>query len=236
MGPGFGPGQRYPHRFIPRGRCGVGIWESLAPAGLIRGGQSLGRKRPLIYQAVELGGVLTGDLVHDLEPKPRELLRDVFRGFRPDAVGVRSGHRWCEPPERTPPPGGGAIGCATVLASVAGTNCRSTEGGPIWWLKRPGRDSMRACNPLPANANDRGAERRTAVGAGPTGVNVGAAEPRMAVGREAVAPCMFTRGIIAAELADPRNTWIGPREAKAPEGRLSREGSRCQMLVAVPGI
>jgi hypothetical protein len=58
----------------------------------------------------------------------------------------------------------------------------------------------------------------------------------MAVGTEAAALCTFTRGIIAAEMADPRNTWIGPREAKAPEAGLSREGSRCQVLVAVPGM
>src|SRR5215469_8213937 len=141
------------------------------------------------------------------------------------------GHRWCEPPKRTPPPGDGAIGCATVPGSVGGTNCRL-----IWLPKRPARDSIRACNPLPANANDRGAGRSTAVGARPAGANAGVAELRMAVGTEAAALCMFIRGVIAAEMADPRNTWIGPREAKAAEGRLSREGSRCQVLVAVPGM
>jgi hypothetical protein len=49
-----------------------------------------------------------------------------------------SGHRWCEPPKRTPPPGGDAIGRATVLGSVGGTNCRGIKGSPIWWLKRLG--------------------------------------------------------------------------------------------------
>jgi hypothetical protein len=42
-------------------------------------------------QPVELAGVLAGDLVHDFGRKAGELLLDVFRGFRPDAVGVRVG-------------------------------------------------------------------------------------------------------------------------------------------------
>src|SRR5262249_38078212 len=42
-----------------------------------------------VDQAVEFAGVLAGDLVHNIRCKAGELLLDIFRGFRPDAVGVR---------------------------------------------------------------------------------------------------------------------------------------------------
>jgi hypothetical protein len=45
--------------------------------------------RFLVDEPVELGGVLAGDLVHDFRGEAGELLLDVFRGFGPDAVGVR---------------------------------------------------------------------------------------------------------------------------------------------------
>ena len=43
----------------------------------------------LVHQAVELAGVLAGDLVGDVARQVAELLGDVFRGIRPDAVGMR---------------------------------------------------------------------------------------------------------------------------------------------------
>jgi len=191
-------------------------------------GRLIGQKRPLKPKDVWAIRVRL-----QLEQRKRDLALFNLGIDRSFTVG---GHRWCEPPKRIPPPGGDATGRATVPASVGGTNCRGKKGGPIWLPKRPARDSMRACNPLPANANDRGAARSTAVGGRPAGAKAGVTELRMAVGTEAAALCMFIRGVIAAEMADPRNTWIGPRETKAPEGRLSREGSRCQVLVAVPGM
>src|SRR4051794_13737187 len=42
-----------------------------------------------VDQPVEFAGVLARDLVHDLGREAGELLLDVFRGFRPHAVGVR---------------------------------------------------------------------------------------------------------------------------------------------------
>ena len=44
---------------------------------------------PSVDQVVEFGGVLAGDLVHDLGREAGELLLDVFCGFGPNAVGVR---------------------------------------------------------------------------------------------------------------------------------------------------
>ena len=44
------------------------------------------------------------------------------------------------------------------------------------------------------------------------------------------------REIIAAGIADPWSTWIGAREVKSREVKLSRDGSRRQVLVAVPGL
>src|ERR1051325_10103414 len=43
-------------------------------------------RRVSVYEAVELGGVLAGDLVHYIGRQIGELLGDVARGFRPDAV------------------------------------------------------------------------------------------------------------------------------------------------------
>src|SRR5690242_11600359 len=43
----------------------------------------------LVDQAVELAGVLAGDLVGDVGRQVAELLGDVFSGIRPDAVGMR---------------------------------------------------------------------------------------------------------------------------------------------------
>src|SRR5499427_1764008 len=40
-------------------------------------------------QAVELPGVLTGDLAHDVGGQVAELLLDVLRRFRPDSVWMR---------------------------------------------------------------------------------------------------------------------------------------------------
>src|SRR5438067_1719233 len=42
-----------------------------------------------VDQAVKFGRVLASDLVNDVGRPARELLLDVFRGFRPHAVGVR---------------------------------------------------------------------------------------------------------------------------------------------------
>jgi hypothetical protein len=50
---------------------------------------SAGRRLALQQQPDEFG--LAGDLVHDFGRKADELLLDVFRIFRPDAVGVRVG-------------------------------------------------------------------------------------------------------------------------------------------------
>src|SRR5438067_12347282 len=41
-----------------------------------------------VDQAVKFGGVLASDLVHDIGRQAFELLHDVFRGFRPHAVGM----------------------------------------------------------------------------------------------------------------------------------------------------
>src|SRR5439155_19183724 len=43
----------------------------------------------LFHQTVKLPGVLAGDLPHDVGRQMAELLLDVLRGFRPDAVSVR---------------------------------------------------------------------------------------------------------------------------------------------------
>ena len=67
-------------------------------------------------------------------------------------------------------------------------------------------------------------------------MSAGGTQLRLAVGTEAAVLGMLTRGIIAAEIADPRNTWTAAREAKSRVGKLSREGSRCQVLVAIPGM
>jgi hypothetical protein len=67
-------------------------------------------------------------------------------------------------------------------------------------------------------------------------VNAGGIQLRLAVGTEAAVLGMLIRGIIAAEIVDPRNTWTAAREVKSREGKLSRDGSRCQVLVAVPGM
>jgi hypothetical protein len=66
-------------------------------------------------------------------------------------------------------------------------------------------------------------------------VNSGGTQLRLAAGTEA-AVLGTPRGILAAEIAEPRSTWIGAREAKSRNGKLSRDGSRCQVLVAVPGM
>src|SRR5262245_46655566 len=45
--------------------------------------------KTLVDQAVELAGVLAGDLMGDVGRQVAELLGDVFRGIGPDAVGMR---------------------------------------------------------------------------------------------------------------------------------------------------
>src|SRR5215472_13678345 len=57
------------------------------PAAMRRPDQ--GQRASSVDQAVELAGVLAGDLVHNFGRQPGELLLDVFRGFGPNAVGVR---------------------------------------------------------------------------------------------------------------------------------------------------
>lgn len=123
-----------------------------------------------------------------------------------------------------------------ALGIIAGADGRGTKGSTIWRLKRPERDRMGRCNPLLVSGNARGAEPSAAVDARPPEANAGAAKVRTAVGTAAAMLGIFTRGSIVVEGADLRNTWIDEREAKAAERRLSREGSRCQVLVAVPGI
>jgi hypothetical protein len=58
----------------------------------IHAAAALGRRRMLgllVDQTVKFGGVLACDLVHDFGREAGEPLLDVFRGFRPHAVGVR---------------------------------------------------------------------------------------------------------------------------------------------------
>jgi hypothetical protein len=67
-------------------------------------------------------------------------------------------------------------------------------------------------------------------------VNAGGTQLRLSVGTEPAVLGMPDREIIAAGIADPRSTWIGAREVKSREVKLSRDGSRCQVLVAVLGM
>src|SRR5689334_24181423 len=50
---------------------------------------AMARLRALLDQAVELRGILAGDLAHDVGGQVAELLLDVLARLRPDAVGVR---------------------------------------------------------------------------------------------------------------------------------------------------
>jgi len=54
-----------------------------------------------------------------------------------------------------------------------------------------------------------------AVGARPTGASAGGADRCIAVGTDAAALGMLTRGIVAAEMADPWNTDDGTIDAVA---------------------
>src|ERR1700745_2799800 len=94
---------------------------------------------------------------------------------------------------------------------------------------------MRTGSPRATGPDAGGAERHAAVGPRPTDANAGGAECSTAVGTAAAALGMLTRGIIAGEMTDPRNTWDGARETRLPEGTRSRwSGSCCQVLVPIP--
>jgi len=67
-------------------------------------------------------------------------------------------------------------------------------------------------------------------------VNAGGTQLRLSVGTEPAVLGTPNREIIAAGIADPWSTWIGAREVKSREVKLSRDGSRRQVLVAVPGL
>src|SRR6266566_2554079 len=77
-----------------RRRVGEGLFRALisSPASLRSAPSSRSAREgfhALVHQPVELGGVLAGDLVHDVGRQTGELLVDVFLRFRPYAVGVR---------------------------------------------------------------------------------------------------------------------------------------------------
>src|SRR5260370_15110389 len=70
-------------RAVRRGR--VRVFQSAGTLSLTAGEG----RAALIHQAVELGGVLAGDLVDHLRRQSGELLVDVFCRFLPDAVRMR---------------------------------------------------------------------------------------------------------------------------------------------------
>ena len=94
-----------------------------------------------------------------------------------------------------------------MTAGDAGGATRSEPAAPVRPMRMKAlRNATGPSAPRPTGANARGADRCAAVGTATA-----------ALGR-------FIRGIVAADIADPRNTRAGTRQAKRRSARLRAPG------------